>query len=106
MNSIAAQIDYATDIFKATNDLLEARAAHRKAQESGNVLKVIDAQVKVLQAEIALENLYPVVDAPVADVVDTDPLPDCGETKDEHPDYYSRTRNIDHILDDPRMGQK
>ena len=37
MNTIAAQIDQAADILRATNDLLEARAKHRDAQAHGNV---------------------------------------------------------------------
>ena len=104
MNSIALQIDYTTDVLRATNDLLEARAAHRKAQEYGNIHEVIDAQVKVIKAELALKELYPADDEPTAP--DVEPLPDCGETKAEHADYYAKPyRNIDHILDDPRRGQ-
>lgn len=97
MNTIAMQIDYATDIFKATNDLLEARAAHRKAQESGNVLKVIDAQVKVLHAEMALDELTRPASEP--HLPDAEPLPDCGER------FPPRQRYAGMHPDDPRKGQ-
>jgi len=97
MNTIAAQIDYATDVFKATNDLLEASAEYRKAQEFGNVIKVIDAQVKVLKAELALDELTrPVSEPPLPDA---DPLPDCGER------FPPRQREARMHPDDPRKGQ-
>lgn len=97
MNSIAMQIDYTTDILRATNDLLEARAAHRTAQSSGNIHAVIDAQVKVIKAELALKELYPPED--VADESTAEPLPDCGER------FQPRQRAYRLHPDDPRKGQ-
>jgi hypothetical protein len=98
MNSIAMQIDYATDIMRATNDLLEARANHRTLQNNGaDIHKVIDAQVKVLKAELALAELYPAESEPMAS--DAEPLPDCGET------FHKRPRIGGMHPDDPRKGQ-
>lgn len=107
MNSIAQQIDYATDILRATNDLLEARAEYRKAQEYGNIHKVIDAQVKVIKAELALKELYPpdedLSQPPVGEIVDSvttdSTVPyDCGET-------FPRVSRQRMNPDDPRRGQ-
>jgi len=97
MNSIALQIDYTTDVLRATNDLLEARAAHRQAQSTGNIHAVIDAQVKVIKAELALKELYPADDETTAPNVD--PLPDCGER------FPPRQRVVTLHPDDPRRGQ-
>lgn len=107
MNQIAHQIDQAADILRATNNLLEARAKHRDAQAHGNVHKVIDAYVKVVEAERYLAQMYPPADAPefVAPDMTVEPLNDCGETKDEHADYYGRNRSYrtaDERADDPR----
>ena len=108
MNSIAQQIDYATDILRATNDLLEARAEHRKAQEFGNIHQVIDAQVKVIKAELALKELYPpdedLSQPPSGEMVDSvttdSTVPyDCGET------FPRAKRATGMHPDDPRRGQ-
>jgi len=101
MNSTAAQIDQATDILRATNDLLEARAKHRDAQAHGNVYKVIDAYVKVVEAERYLAQMYPPADADdyVAADMTVEPLPDCGETFNEPRKSYAMH------ADDPRKGQ-
>ena len=101
MNTIAAQIDYTSDILKATNDLLEARAEHRKAQEFGNIHQVIDAQVKVIKAELALKDLIEPADYVAPDMNDmtVEPLPDCGET------FRSVNRHKGMHPDDPRRGQ-
>ena len=103
-NTIAMHIDYCSDVLRATNDVLDARAVYRKAQESRNVRDEINAQVKVITAERALKDL--IGEDETMPVCSDEPLPDCGETKDEHADYYAKPyRNIDHILDDPRRGQ-
>lgn len=101
MNTIAAQIDYTSDILKATNDLLEARAAHRKAQEYGNIHQVIDAQVKVIKAELALKDLVEPADYVAPDMNDmtVEPLPDCGEA------FPRVSRRHGMHPDDPRRGQ-
>lgn len=98
MNPIAAKIDQAADILRATNDLLEARANHRQAQAHGNVYKVIDAYVKVVEAERYLAQMYPADDY-VAPVVNVEPLPDSGETFHEPRQSYAMHP------DDPRRGQ-
>jgi len=109
MNTIAMQIDQAADILRATNDLLEARAKHRDAQAHGNVHKVIDAYVKVVEAERYLAQMYPPADATdyVAPDMTVEPLNDCGETKAEHADHYRRHEimTADERADDPRRGQ-
>lgn len=103
-NVIAMHIDYCTDVLRATNDVLDARAALRKAQAEHNVRAEVDAHVKVISAERILRDLYG--DDEPEQIPDVEPLPDCGETKAEHADYYAKPyRNIDHILDDPRRGQ-
>ncbi len=101
MNPIAAQIDQAADILRATNDLLEARAKHRDAQAHGNVHKVIDAYVKVVEAERYLAQMYPPTDAPefVAPDMTVEPLPDCSET------FHETRRSYAMHPDDPRRGQ-
>ena len=101
MNTIAAQIDYTSDILKATNDLLEARAEHRKAQEFGNIHQVIDAQVKVIKAELALKDLIEPADYVAPDMKDmtVEPLPDCGEA------FPRVNRRHGMHSDDPRRGQ-
>jgi len=98
MNSIAAQIDQAADILRATNDLLEARAKHRDAQAHGNVHKVIDAYVKVVEAERYLAQMYPAPEFVAPDMT-VEPLPDCGETFNEPRKSYAMHP------DDPRRGQ-
>ncbi len=104
-NVIKMHIDYTTDVLKATNDLLEARANLRKAEASKNVHDEINAQLKVIQAERSLKYLIGEDETPVTPNVE--PLPDCGETKDEHADYYNRPRRMtaDERADDPRRGQ-
>jgi len=94
---IAAEIDYTTDILRATNDLLEARANHRKAQESGDIHKVIAAQVKVIHAERALAELYPAeLEPPMPELHEPE---HCGET------FPKRQRSAGMHPDDPRKGQ-
>ena len=98
MNTIAAQIDQAADILRATNDLLEARANHRQAQAHGNVHKVIDAYVKVVEAERYLAQMYPAPEFVAPDMT-VEPLPDCGET------FHETRRSYAMHPDDPRRGQ-
>ena len=104
-NVIKMHIDYCSDVLRATNDVLDARAVYRKAQESGNVHDEINAQLKVIQAERSLKYLIGEDETPVTP--DVELLPDCGETKAEHADYYNRPRRMtaDERADDPRRGQ-
>jgi hypothetical protein len=103
-NVIKMHIDYTTDVLKATNDVLEARANLRKAEASGNVHDEINALAKLFTAERSLKYLVGADEAMPVD--DVEPLPDCGETKDEHADYYNRPRRMtaDERADDPRRG--
>jgi len=98
MNPTAAQIDQAADILRATNDLLEARAKHRDAQAHGNVHKVIDAYVKVVEAERYLAQMYPAPEFVAPDMT-VEPLKDCGEKFNETRRSYAMHP------DDPRRGQ-
>ena len=104
-NVIKMHIDYCSDVLRATNDVLDARAVYRKAQESGNVHDEINALAKLFTAERSLKYLVGEDETPVTP--DVEPLPDCGETKDEHADYYNRPRRMtaDERADDPRRGQ-
>jgi len=104
-NAIKMHIDYTTDVLKATNDVLEARANLRKAEASKNVHDEINALAKLFTAERSLKYLIGADEAMPVD--DAEPLEDCGETKDEHADYYARPRRMtaDERADDPRRGQ-
>lgn len=98
MNTIAMQIDYTTDVMRATNDLLEARANHRKLQNEGaDIHKVIDAQVKVLKAELALADLIE-----PADYV----APEYSEDRQVSDETFPKAKRKSGLLpDDPRRGQ-
>jgi len=104
-NVIKMHIDYTTDVLKATNDVLEARANVRKAEASKNVHDEINALAKLFVAERSLK--YLVGEDETLVTPDVEPLEDCGETKAEHADYYNRPRRMtaDERADDPRRGQ-
>ena len=96
-DAVEAAINYAADLMKATNDLLEARAAHRAAQNNGsNINKVIDAQVKVLKAELELEMLTP---------RKSDPVPEIGLRVISDETFPVTRRSAGIHPDDPRKGQ-
>lgn len=100
MNTIATQIDQAADILSATNDLLEARARHRDAQSHGNIHAVIDAYVKVKQAERYLAQMYPPEDKPVPEFSERMTL-----NTDETFTPRQPRMTADERADDPRRGQ-
>ncbi len=96
-NVIAMHIDYCTDVIRATNDVLDARAALRKAQAEHNVRAEVDAHVNVISAERILRDLYG--DDEEEQTPDVEPLPDCGET------FPRVNRHKGMHPDDPRRGQ-
>lgn len=102
MNTIAAQIDHTTDILRATNDLLEARANHRALQNNGSSIHaVIDAQVKVLKAELALKDLIEPADYIAPEL----PLERMELKTDETFPARQKRMTADERADDPRRGQ-
>ena len=103
MNTIAMQIDYATQELKALNDLMDARQQFNAVYGGTDTQAIIDAAMKLKRAQLRHAELSAPADFVMPPMLE--PLPDCGETKDEHADYYGRSRSYrtaDERADDPR----
>jgi len=109
MNTIAAQIDYATDELAALNRLLVARENHRRLADAVALTKpgvfrsvanemAINALAHVLKLEREYKDTFGPADA-FTPPVDAEPLPDCGER------FPPRQRVGTMHPDDPRRGQ-
>lgn len=96
MNSIAQQIDYATDELAALNDLLEAQDRFNAVYGGRDTQAIIDAAMKLKRAQLRHAELSAPADyVPPADC---EPLNDCGET-------FPRVKRQRMNPDEPRRGQ-
>lgn len=114
--TIAAQLDYIADELNMTTRILESRENYRRLSEAaaksrskfGTAADVMamEALYKLTRLEREYRDNFAPFEVIAADP-DVEPLPDCGETKDEHPECYTRRRlmTADERADDPRRGQ-
>jgi len=120
MNSIAMQIDYATEEMAMLNRLLLARANYRKLDDARAAtkpgadraianMKAIDALALVMRLEREYDDMFAPEppSEPSPEYSDVAPLHDCGETKAEHVDRYIKPKlmTADERADDPRREQ-
>jgi hypothetical protein len=97
MNTIALQIDYATEQLKALNDLLDAQDRFNAVYGGADTQAIIDAHMRLQRAKLKHAELSGPADyVPPADC---EPLNDCGET------FHTPRKSYAMHPDDPRRGQ-
>lgn len=97
MNTIAQQIDYATEQLAALNDLLDAQDRFNAVYGGNDTQAIIDAHMRLQRAKLKHAELSGPADyVPPADC---EPLNDCGET------FPRAKRATGMHPDDPRRGQ-
>ena len=97
MNTIAQQIDYATDELKALNDLMDARQQFNAVYGGTDTQAIIDAAMKLKRAQVRHAELSAPADFVIPSMLE--PLNDCGET------FHKPRKSYAMHPDDPRRGQ-
>jgi len=97
MNTIALQIDYATQELKALNDLMDARQQFNAVYGGTDTQAIIDAAMRLKRAQVRHAELSAPADFVIPSMLE--PLNDCGETFNEPRKSYAMHH------DDPRKGQ-